>query len=64
MLDTSILIDVLRRRNQRREALAELVRAHQMLATTSLNVAELYAGMRPGEQALSEAFLRGLECLT
>ncbi len=62
LLDTSVLIDVLRRRNQRREALAELVRADQMLATTSLNVAELYAGMRLGEEALSEAFLSGLEC--
>jgi len=62
LLDTSVLIDVLRRRNQRREALAELVRADQMLATTSLNVAELYAGMRPGEEAISEAFLSGLEC--
>lgn len=62
LLDTSVLIDVLRRRNQRREALAELVRADQMLATTSLNVAELYAGIRPGEEALSEAFLSGLEC--
>ena len=62
LLDTSVLIDVLRRRNQRREALAELVRAHQTLATTCLNVAELYSGMRPGEEVATEAFLSGLEC--
>lgn len=62
LLDTSVLIDVLRHRNRRREALAELVRAHQSLATTSLNVAELYAGMRPGEEEPTEALLAGLEC--
>jgi predicted nucleic acid-binding protein len=62
LLDTSVLIDVLRRRNGRREALAVLVRAHESLATTSLNIAELYAGMRPGEEASTEALLDGLEC--
>ena len=62
LLDTSVLIDVLRRRNGRREALAALVRAHESLATTTLNVAELYAGMRPGEEAATEALLKGLEC--
>ncbi len=62
LLDTSVLIDVLRRRNGRREALAALVRAHESLATTSLNIAELYAGVRPGEEASTEALLDGLEC--
>ena len=63
LLDTSVLIDTLRRRKGRREALAALVRAHESLATTSLNIAELYAGMRPGEEASTEALLDGLECL-
>ncbi len=62
VLDTSVLIDVLRCRNQRRELLAEMVRAGHGLATTTLNIAELYAGMRPGEEAKTEAFLEGLEC--
>lgn len=62
LLDTSVLIDTLRRRNGRREALAALVRAHESLATTSLNIAELYAGMRSGEEAATEALLDGLEC--
>ena len=62
LLDTSLLIDVLRRRNRRREALAALVRAHESLATTTLNVAELYAGMRAGEEAPTEALLDGLQC--
>jgi predicted nucleic acid-binding protein len=62
VLDTSVLIDVLRSRNQRRELLVEMVRAGHGLATTTLNITELYAGMRPGEEVKTEAFLEGLEC--
>jgi len=62
LLDTSVLIDVLRARNRRRGQLAELVQAGHTLATTVLNVAELYAGMRPGEEGRTEAFLGGLHC--
>lgn len=58
-----MLIDVLRRRRQRREALEGLVIAQHSLFTTALNVAELYAGMRPGEERQTEALLAGLECL-
>jgi predicted nucleic acid-binding protein len=61
LLDTSVLIDVLRFRNQRREWLAELVRGGHTLSTTTLNIAELYAGMRPGEEAKTEALLAGIE---
>jgi predicted nucleic acid-binding protein len=60
LLDTSILIDVLRRRNQRRELLANLVRAGHELSTTVLNVAELYSGMRPSEERETQAFLAAL----
>jgi predicted nucleic acid-binding protein len=62
LLDTSVLIDVLRSRNRRREFLAEIVRAGHSLTTTTLNVAELYAGMRPDEESKTEVFLEGLEC--
>ncbi len=61
LLDTSVLIDVLRLRNQRREWLAELVRDGHTLSTTTLNIAEIYAGMRPAEEARTEALLAGLE---
>jgi predicted nucleic acid-binding protein len=63
LLDTSVLIDVLRSRNQRRELLAELVRSGHTLVTSALNIAELYAGMRTGEEAQTEALLEGLECV-
>ena len=62
LLDTSVLIDVLRRRHGRRELLAELAHDGHSLATTALNVAEVYAGMRPEEEAQTEAFLNALQC--
>lgn len=62
LLDTSVLIDVLRARNHRPAQLAELVRTGHTLATTIVNIAELYSGMRQHEEAPVEAFLRGLHC--
>ena len=61
LLDTSILIDVLRLKNQRSEWLATLVREGHTLSTTTLNIAEIYAGMRPAEESRTEALLSGLE---
>jgi predicted nucleic acid-binding protein len=62
LLDTSVLIDVLRLRHGRRELLAELARGGHTLATTALNIAELYASMRPEEETRTENFLDALEC--
>jgi predicted nucleic acid-binding protein len=62
LLDSSVLIDVLRHRHDRRQLLAELVRAGHALGTSALNVAEVRAGMRPGEEAQTEAFLASLDC--
>lgn len=61
LLDTSVLIDVLRYRNRRHEWLTELVRGGHTVSTTTLNIAEIYAGMRPGEEGKTEALLDGLE---
>jgi predicted nucleic acid-binding protein len=62
LLDTSVLIDALRLRHGRRELLAELARAGHALATSTLNVAEVYVGMRAGEQGTTEMFLSVLDC--
>jgi predicted nucleic acid-binding protein len=62
LLDTSVLIDVLRFRHRRRELLAELVQAGHTLSTTALNIAEVYAGMRPDEAQRTEALLGVLDC--
>jgi predicted nucleic acid-binding protein len=61
LLDTTFMIDVVRFRNQRNEFLAELARSGHRLCTTTLNIAELFAGVRPGESARIEALLSGLE---
>src|SRR5260370_9290590 len=61
MMAQSVLIDVLGLRNRRREWLAELIRGGHILSTTTLNLAEIYAGMRPAEEGRTEALLSGLE---
>jgi|SRR5579872_85357 predicted nucleic acid-binding protein len=60
LLDTSVLIDVLRSRRNRRSWLAELVRAGHSLETSALNIAEVYAGMRPEEENATREFLGAL----
>jgi predicted nucleic acid-binding protein len=62
LLDTTVLIDVLRIRKNRRTLLAELVTGGHILATAALNIAEVYAGMRTGEEVKTEAFLSSLDC--
>jgi predicted nucleic acid-binding protein len=62
LLDSSVLIDALRSRAGRREWLAGLVRRGDALATSALNLAEVYSGMRPEEEERTKAFLNSLEC--
>lgn len=62
LLDTSVLIDTLRHRRGRRELLARLARDGHALTTSVLNVAEVFAGMRPNEESATETFLSALEC--
>ena len=61
-LDTSVLIDVLRSRRNRRQMLGDFVRHGHTLATSALNIAEVFAGMRPEEEANTRRFLDALEC--
>jgi len=62
LLDTSVLIDALRSRKDRRRLLAELVRAGHTLSISALNVAEVYTGVRPGEEIATESFLSAFNC--
>jgi predicted nucleic acid-binding protein len=62
LLDTTVLVDVLRGRKSRRSLLAELVAGGHVLATAAINVAEVYAVMRPGEETKTEVFLSSLDC--
>jgi predicted nucleic acid-binding protein len=61
LLDSSVLIDTLNNRNGRPEALGEFSQRDILLACCAVNVTELYMGMRPGEEAKTERFLRSLE---
>lgn len=63
LLDATVLIDVLRRRRNRRTLLAGLVEQGHILATSALNIGEVYSGMRPEEELETAAFLDSLECL-
>jgi predicted nucleic acid-binding protein len=62
LLDTTVLIDVLRGRQNRRALLAKLVEEGHTLATAAINLGEVYAGMRLEEETKTEAFLSSLEC--
>ena len=62
LLDTTVLIDVLRARQNRRSLLAELVAGGNVLATAAINIGEVYAGMRRGEESKTETFLSSLDC--
>jgi tRNA(fMet)-specific endonuclease VapC len=61
LLDTSVIIDALNGKRGRREFLLSLVRQGHLLACCPINVTEVYAGMRPKEEAATEEFLRSLE---
>jgi tRNA(fMet)-specific endonuclease VapC len=60
LLDSGILIDVLNGRRGRAEMVTHLVREGSELACCSINVTEVYAGMRSGEEDKTERLLRSL----
>jgi predicted nucleic acid-binding protein len=61
LLDTSVIIDALNNKRQRRELLLDLLKQGSLLACCSVNVTEVYAGMRPKEEPATEEFLKSLE---
>jgi predicted nucleic acid-binding protein len=61
LLDTSVIIDALNGKRDRKALLAELIRKGDMLGCCAVNVTEVYAGMRPHEANLTEEFLNSLE---
>jgi predicted nucleic acid-binding protein len=63
LLDTTVLIDVLCGRPISVALIAESVSMGRELATSAVNIAEVYAGMREGEEARTNAFLDALLCL-
>ena len=61
LLDTSVVIDVLNNKRGRPALLLELVRAGHTLACCPINITEIYAGLRPKEEAATEGFLASLK---
>jgi predicted nucleic acid-binding protein len=61
LLDTSVIIDALSNKRNRRDLLLSLLRQGHLLACCPINVAEVYAGFRPKEETATEEFLRALE---
>jgi predicted nucleic acid-binding protein len=61
LLDTSVIIDVLNGKRNRDQLLKGLLSQGDMLACCAVNVSEVYAGMRPKEEAKTEALLQSLE---
>src|SRR5215472_17216175 len=61
VLDTSVILDALNARRGRRELLLGLAKQGHLLACCTINVTEVYAGLRPKEETATEEFLRSLE---
>jgi hypothetical protein len=61
LLDTTVLIDALRNRNQRRAWLEQQVLSGKVLATSAISIAEVYGGLRPGEESATRRVLANLE---
>ena len=60
LLDTSVIIDALLGKRGRDALLRELLLEGHLLACCPVNVAEIYAGMRPKEEAPTAQFLKSL----
>jgi len=61
LLDSSVIIDTLRNRRDRRNLLRALVEEGHELVCCAINVAEVYSGMRPHEEAATAELVDGLE---
>ena len=60
LLDTSVIVDAINGKRARVQFLDGLVEQRNLLACCSINVTEVYAGMRPHEANVTEALLRSL----
>jgi tRNA(fMet)-specific endonuclease VapC len=61
LLDTSVIIDALNNKRGRPALLLDLVRSGHVLACCPINITEVYAGMRPKEEAATEQILASLQ---
>ena len=60
LLDTSVIIDATNEKKSQRQLLRALLEEGHLLACCPINVAEVYAGMRPKEEKITTQLLRSL----
>ena len=60
LLDTSVIFDHLNGRNGRTEFLDQLIVQGHVLACCCVNITEIHAGIRRGEEVTTEAFIDSL----
>src|SRR5690242_17458421 len=63
LLDSSVIFDVLNGKRGRKEMLATFLQQGNVFACCSLNVTEVFAGLRDHESQRTEAFLASLKFL-
>ena len=63
LLDSTVIFDHLNGRNGRTELLDQLIDQGHVLACCPVNITEVYAGLRVGEEHGTESFLDSLKCL-
>ena len=61
LLDTSVIIDAINNKKGRRQLLRDLISQGNTLACSPVNVAEVYAGLRPQEESNTKNFLQTLD---
>lgn len=60
LLDTTVLIDTLRNRNQRRQFLAGLIVSGHALTISTISIAEVYSGVLSAEEQATRILLVNL----
>jgi predicted nucleic acid-binding protein len=60
LLDSSVIVDVLRKRNERHVLVEHLLDQGQPLTSCPTTLTEIYAGMRPSEEKPTRAFMKSL----
>ena len=61
LLDTSVIIDALNGKQNRELLLKELLQQGHLLACCSINVTEVYGGLRPPEETRTRELLESLQ---
>jgi len=61
ILDTTVIVDALNGKNARSEFLSALIAQRNLLACCSINITEVFAGLRPKELEVTQAFIQSLK---